>query len=221
MFLCLGILPDFAVCLPDWQAVKKRRRKENGNFISSSTAFWTWRACLKREWSLLSCLNRWDCIYLEKVKLQISWVCDILLLTTYDDWFVHCTLFTPSFFLCQAHESLISGHFPASEETLQHLAALRLQYLHGDGAGRAGWSLGSVYPMGRLRNRILHSTKPGVGAAGGAAGGGGGGAGDGKGMVGGPGGIGTAIEKRKTPSFLDGTLRRSFKTGSLKKQKVG
>uniref|UniRef100_A0A8C4EA89 Myosin-X n=1 Tax=Dicentrarchus labrax TaxID=13489 RepID=A0A8C4EA89_DICLA len=92
-----------------------------------------------------------------------------------------------AFMFEQAHESLISGHFPASEETLQHLAALRLQYLHGDGAGRAGWSLGTVYPIGRLRNRILHSTKP---------------------------------EKRKTPSFLDGTLRRSFKTGSLKKQKV-
>uniref|UniRef100_A0A3Q3MX90 Myosin X, like 1 n=1 Tax=Labrus bergylta TaxID=56723 RepID=A0A3Q3MX90_9LABR len=93
-----------------------------------------------------------------------------------------------AFMFEQAHESLISGHFPASEETLQHLAALRLQYLHVDGAGRAGWSLGTVYPIGRLRNRILHSTKP--------------------------------VEKRKTPSFLDGTLRRSFKTGSLKKQKV-
>uniref|UniRef100_H3C4L1 Myosin X, like 1 n=1 Tax=Tetraodon nigroviridis TaxID=99883 RepID=H3C4L1_TETNG len=99
-----------------------------------------------------------------------------------------------AFMFEQAHESLISGHFPASEETLQHLAALRLQYLHGDGAGRAGWSLGSVYPIGRLRNRILHSTKTGVGTA--------------------------RVEKRKTPSFLDGTLRRSFKTGSLKKQKV-
>ena len=44
--------------------------------------------------------------------------------------------------------------------------------------------------------------------------------GDGKGLVGGPGGVGTGAEKRKTPSFLDGTLRRSFKTGSLKKQKV-
>uniref|UniRef100_A0A671TSH9 Myosin X, like 1 n=1 Tax=Sparus aurata TaxID=8175 RepID=A0A671TSH9_SPAAU len=65
-----------------------------------------------------------------------------------------------AFMFEQAHESLISGHFPASEETLQHLAALRLQYLHGDGAGRAGWSLGTVYPVGRLRNRILHSTKP-------------------------------------------------------------
>uniref|UniRef100_A0A3B3ZC45 Myosin X, like 1 n=1 Tax=Periophthalmus magnuspinnatus TaxID=409849 RepID=A0A3B3ZC45_9GOBI len=94
-----------------------------------------------------------------------------------------------AFMFEQAHESLISGHFPGSEETLQHLASLRLQYLHGDGAGRAGWSLGSVYPIGRLRNRILHSTN-------------------------------TGTEKRKTPSFLDGTLRRSFKTGSLKKQKV-
>ncbi|KAK5857622.1 hypothetical protein PBY51_010853 [Eleginops maclovinus] len=122
-----------------------------------------------------------------------------------------------AFMFEQAHESLISGHFPASEETLQHLAALRLQYLHGDGAGRAGWSLGSVYPIGRLRNRILHSTKQGAGAAGG-AGGGGAGAGDGKGMVGGPGAV--TVEKRRTPSFLDGSLRRSFKTGSLKKQKV-
>ncbi|XP_035529572.1 unconventional myosin-X [Morone saxatilis] len=125
-----------------------------------------------------------------------------------------------AFMFEQAHESLISGHFPASEETLQHLAALRLQYLHGDEAGRAGWSLGTVYPIGRLRNRILHSTKPGVGAASGAGGAGGGGPGDGKGTVGGPGGIPVAAEKRKTPSFLDGTLRRSFKTGSLKKQKV-
>ncbi|KAF3701053.1 Unconventional myosin-X Unconventional myosin-10 [Channa argus] len=124
-----------------------------------------------------------------------------------------------AFMFEQAHESLISGHFPASEETLQHLAALRLQYLHGDGAGRAGWNLGSVYPIGRLRNRILHSTKPGVGVAGGAGGGGVGGAGDGKLMPGVPGVVGPVLEKRKTPSFLDGTLRRSFKTGSLKKQK--
>ncbi|XP_034050986.1 unconventional myosin-X [Thalassophryne amazonica] len=123
-----------------------------------------------------------------------------------------------AFMFEQAHESLISGHFPASEETLQHLAALRLQYLHGDGAGRAGWNLGTVYPIGRLRNRILHSTKQGSGTVGGAAGGGSGGAGDVKSMVGGQVGVGT--EKRKTPSFLDGTLRRSFKTGSLKKQKV-
>nr|XP_061798351.1 unconventional myosin-X-like [Nerophis lumbriciformis] len=123
-----------------------------------------------------------------------------------------------AFMFEQAHESLISGHFPASEETLQHLAALRLQYLHGDGAGRAGWSLGTVYPIGRLRSRIIHSTKPGVGSASVTAGGGG--TADSKAAAGGPGGVGGAVEKRKTPSFLDGTLRRSFKTGSLKKQKV-
>ncbi|KAM9708717.1 unconventional myosin-X isoform 3-T3 [Menidia menidia] len=122
-----------------------------------------------------------------------------------------------AFMFEQAHESLISGHFPASEETLQHLAALRLQYLHSDGAGRAGWSLGNVYPIGRLRNRILHSTKPGV--ASGAGGRGSGISGDGIGTIG-QGIIGMGTEKRKTPSFLDGTLRRSFKTGSLKKQKV-
>lgn len=101
---------------------------------------------------------------------------------------------------------------------MQHLASLRLQYLHGDGAGRAGWSLGTVYPIGRLRSRIIHSTKPGVGSASAAAGGG---MADGKAAAGGTGGVGGAVEKRKTPSFLDGTLRRSFKTGSLKKQKVG
>lgn len=120
----------------------------------------------------------------------------------------------------KAHESLISGHFPASEETLQHLAALRLQYLHGDGAGRAGWNLGTVYPIGRLRNRIMHSTKPGVGVGGGAGGPGGGGSAEGRASLGGQGVLPTGAEKRKTPSFLDGTLRRSFKTGSLKKQKV-
>uniref|UniRef100_A0A3B5M5T6 Uncharacterized protein n=1 Tax=Xiphophorus couchianus TaxID=32473 RepID=A0A3B5M5T6_9TELE len=101
-------------------------------------------------------------------------------------------------FLFQAHESLISGHFPASEETLQHLAALRLQYLHGDGAGRAGWSLGSVYPIGRLRNRILQSTKPGVGAAGGAGSRGSGGIGDVIGAVGGQGGTGEETSATRT-----------------------
>ncbi|XP_008397963.1 unconventional myosin-X isoform X1 [Poecilia reticulata] len=124
-----------------------------------------------------------------------------------------------AFMFEQAHESLISGHFPASEETLQHLAALRLQYLHGDGAGRAGWSLGSVYPIGRLRNRILQSTKPGVSAAGGAGSRGSGGIGDVIGTIGGQGGTGASTEKRKTPTFRDSSLRKS-KTGSLKKQKV-
>ncbi|XP_016364290.1 unconventional myosin-X-like [Sinocyclocheilus rhinocerous] len=108
-----------------------------------------------------------------------------------------------AFMFEQAHESLISGHFPALEETLQHLAALRLQYIHGDVA-RTPWSLSSVYPVGRLRTRILQSTKAGGAGVPGA------------GIVG-PGGH--TLERRKT-NFLDGTLRRSFKTGSLKKQRV-
>uniref|UniRef100_A0A8C1QF20 Uncharacterized protein n=1 Tax=Cyprinus carpio TaxID=7962 RepID=A0A8C1QF20_CYPCA len=94
----------------------------------------------------------------------------------------------------QAHESLISGHFPAHEDTLQHLAALRLQYLYGD-VSRVNWSLDSVYPTGRLRNRILQFTK-----------------------VGGAAGSGQTLERRRT-SFLDGTLRRGLKTGTMKKQR--
>ncbi|XP_041118755.1 unconventional myosin-X [Polyodon spathula] len=105
-----------------------------------------------------------------------------------------------AFMFEQAHETLISGHLPAPEETLQHLAALRLQYLHGD-MGRVGWSLDSVYPVGRLRSRILQSTKSGTGSAVGS------------------GSMGHTLERRRT-SFLEGTLRRSFKTGTMKKQRM-
>uniref|UniRef100_A0A672H515 Myosin X, like 1 n=1 Tax=Salarias fasciatus TaxID=181472 RepID=A0A672H515_SALFA len=100
-----------------------------------------------------------------------------------------------AFMFEQAHESLTRGHFPAREETLQHLAALRLQFLFGDKA-RVAWSLESVYPVGRLRNRILQFTK-----------------------VGGASGSGQTLERRRT-SFLDGTLRRGLKTGSMKKQRM-
>ncbi|XP_048857839.1 unconventional myosin-X [Brienomyrus brachyistius] len=112
-----------------------------------------------------------------------------------------------AFMFEQAHESLISGHFPASEETLQHLAALRLQYLHGD-VGRGGWSLDTIYPVGRLRARILHSTKAGAGSGA-----------SGAGQPGVAGAGSHTLERRRT-SFLDGTLRRSFKTGSLRKQRM-
>ncbi|XP_067106712.1 unconventional myosin-X [Osmerus mordax] len=106
-----------------------------------------------------------------------------------------------AFMFEQAHESLTSGHFPAPEDTLQHLAALRLQFLHGDKT-RLSWALDAVYPVGRLRTRILHFTK--VGGAGGA----------------GPAGqTGHTLERRRT-SFLDGTLRRGLKTGSMKKQRM-
>uniref|UniRef100_A0A3Q3W028 Myosin X, like 1 n=1 Tax=Mola mola TaxID=94237 RepID=A0A3Q3W028_MOLML len=100
-----------------------------------------------------------------------------------------------AFMFEQAHESLTRGHFPAREETLQHLAALRLQFLHGDKA-RVTWSLENVYPVGRLRTRILQFTK--VGSASGA---------------------GQTLEHRRT-SFFDGTLRRGLKTGSMKKQRM-
>lgn len=99
------------------------------------------------------------------------------------------------FLVFQAHESLTRGHFPAREETLQHLAALRLQFLYGDKT-RVAWSLENVYPVGRLRSRILQFTK--VGAASGS---------------------GQTLERRRT-SFLDGTLRRGLKTGSMKKQRM-
>ncbi|KAK5616174.1 hypothetical protein CRENBAI_016247 [Crenichthys baileyi] len=100
-----------------------------------------------------------------------------------------------AFMFEQAHESLTRGHFPAREETLQHLAALRLQFLFGD-KSRITWSLENVYPVGRLRSRILQFTK-----AGGAS------------------GSGQTLERRRT-SFLDGTLRRGLKTGSMKKQRM-
>lgn len=93
----------------------------------------------------------------------------------------------------QAHESLIDGHFPAPEETLQHLAALRLQYLHGD-YSKISWSLDNIYPVNRLKSRIVQSMKS-------------------------SGPSSHALERRRT-SFLEGTLKRSFKTGSVKKQKV-
>uniref|UniRef100_A0A8C3G8P5 Myosin X, like 1 n=1 Tax=Cyclopterus lumpus TaxID=8103 RepID=A0A8C3G8P5_CYCLU len=100
-----------------------------------------------------------------------------------------------AFMFEQAHESLTRGHFPAREETLQHLAAQRLQFLFGDKA-KVTWSLENVYPVGRLRSRILQFTK-----------------------VGGASGSGQTLERRRT-SFLDGTLRRGLKTGSMKKQRM-
>lgn len=70
-----------------------------------------------------------------------------------------------------------------------------MQFLHGDKA-RVTWSLENVYPVGRLRARILQFTK-----------------------VGGASGSGQTLERRRT-SFLDGTLRRGLKTGSMKKQRM-
>ncbi|XP_032880873.1 unconventional myosin-X-like [Amblyraja radiata] len=90
----------------------------------------------------------------------------------------------------QAHECLISGHFPAPEDTLRLLAALRLQYLQGDHA-KGPLDLHQVYPVCRLRAKIFQATKSNS----------------------------QSLEKRRT-SFLDGTLRLGLRTGSLRKQKM-
>ncbi|XP_069792176.1 unconventional myosin-X-like isoform X2 [Narcine bancroftii] len=90
----------------------------------------------------------------------------------------------------QAHECLISGHFPAPEDTLQLLAALRLQYMYGDYT-KSSLNLQEVYPVSRLRAKIFQSTKSNS----------------------------QTLEKRRT-SFLEGTLRLNLRTGSTRKQKM-
>ncbi|XP_067890797.1 unconventional myosin-X-like isoform X1 [Heterodontus francisci] len=95
-----------------------------------------------------------------------------------------------AFMFEQAHECLISGHFPAPEDTLQLLSALRLQYINGDYT-KTSLNLQEVYPVTKLRNKIFQSTKFNS----------------------------QTLEKRRT-SFLEGTLRLSLRTGSVKKQKM-
>uniref|UniRef100_A0A7M4FDX9 Myosin X n=1 Tax=Crocodylus porosus TaxID=8502 RepID=A0A7M4FDX9_CROPO len=99
-----------------------------------------------------------------------------------------------AFMFEQAHEAVIRGHYPAPEETLQVLAALRFQYLQGDYSLHTTIpEIEEVYPLQRLKSRITHSTKHF-----------------------------TPIERieRKRASFLEGTLRRSFRNGSISKQKI-
>ncbi|XP_075396999.1 unconventional myosin-X [Tenrec ecaudatus] len=100
-----------------------------------------------------------------------------------------------AFMFEQAHEAVIHGHYPAPEENLQVLAALRLQYLQGDhGPQAATPALAELYPLQRLRARISQSTKgftPG----------------------------GERLEKRRA-SFLEGTLRRSFRPGVAQRQRA-
>ncbi|KAL0600704.1 LINE-1 retrotransposable element ORF1 protein [Plecturocebus cupreus] len=94
----------------------------------------------------------------------------------------------------QAHEAVIHGHHPAPEENLQVLAALRLQYLQGDYTLHAAIPpLEEVYSLQRLKAHISQSTKTFTPCE--------------------------RLEKRRT-SFLEGTLRRSFRTGSVVRQKV-
>uniref|UniRef100_A0A8C0GB23 Myosin X n=1 Tax=Chelonoidis abingdonii TaxID=106734 RepID=A0A8C0GB23_CHEAB len=99
-----------------------------------------------------------------------------------------------AFMFEQAHEAVIKGHYPAPEETLQVLAALRLQYLQGDYSLHTTIpAVEEVYPLQRLKSRITQSTK-----------------------------MFTPAERieRKRASFLEGTLRRSFRSGSISKQKM-
>ncbi|XP_066302759.1 unconventional myosin-X-like isoform X5 [Branchiostoma lanceolatum] len=97
----------------------------------------------------------------------------------------------------QAHEDVIHNRFPSSEETLQYLAAYRLQYKEGD-FSKSGWTndLGQVYPMERLRRRVK-STKENIAPVSDKT-------------------ERPATTKRKS-NFLEGTLRRSFGKGGHKK----
>lgn len=98
---------------------------------------------------------------------------------------------------------MIRGQYPAPEETLQFLAALRLQYLSGDHSPAAVLpETSQVFPMTRLRARVQNSAKSFA-----------------------PGATGSLAERpgtseRKRSSFLEGTLRRSFRSGSLSRQKL-
>ncbi|XP_006895075.1 PREDICTED: unconventional myosin-X [Elephantulus edwardii] len=99
-----------------------------------------------------------------------------------------------AFMFEQAHEAVIHDHYPAPEENLQVLAALRLQYLLGDHTLHTALpALEEVYCLQRLRARISQSTKTFS--------------------------PGERLDRRRT-SFLDGTLRRSFRTGSASRQKA-
>lgn len=102
----------------------------------------------------------------------------------------------------KAHEAVIRGQSPAPEETLQFLAALRVQYLQGDHGAQAAFpEISLVFPMARLRARVQNSAKafaPGTGSVAERSG----------------------TSERKRSSFLEGTLRRSFRSGSVSRQKL-
>ncbi|XP_044153727.1 pleckstrin homology domain-containing family H member 3 isoform X3 [Bufo gargarizans] len=66
-----------------------------------------------------------------------------------------------SFLFEQAHEAVIQGYLPTNEETLQSLAALRLQFLNGDFSPNAPFPrLEELFPIYILHSRILASNKP-------------------------------------------------------------
>ncbi|XP_037313777.1 unconventional myosin-X isoform X2 [Pungitius pungitius] len=106
-----------------------------------------------------------------------------------------------AFMFEQAHEAVISGQYPGPEEALQFLAALRLQYLQGDhGPPPANVpDMSLVFPVARLRARVQNSAKA---------------------FAPGSPGERPGAPERKRSSFLEGTLRRSFRSGSLSRQKL-
>uniref|UniRef100_UPI00398E7F8D pleckstrin homology domain-containing family H member 3 isoform X2 n=1 Tax=Pristiophorus japonicus TaxID=55135 RepID=UPI00398E7F8D len=60
----------------------------------------------------------------------------------------------------QAHEMVTKGHFPASEETLQYLAALRLQFTIRDFTTHVPLPrLQELFPLRALRARVRQSVK--------------------------------------------------------------
>ncbi|XP_053555341.1 pleckstrin homology domain-containing family H member 3 isoform X2 [Bombina bombina] len=68
-----------------------------------------------------------------------------------------------SFLFEQAHESVIRGYLPTTEDTLQSLAALRLQFLNGDFSPHAPFPrLEELFPIYILHSRVLASSKPSV-----------------------------------------------------------
>ncbi|XP_051871794.1 unconventional myosin-X [Pristis pectinata] len=99
-----------------------------------------------------------------------------------------------AFMFEQAHEAVIHGHYPAPEETLQYLAALRLQFLQGDHSLHVTLpEMEEVFPMERLKARITQSTRTFTPSA--------------------------DRNDKKRSSFLEGTLRRSFRGGSISRMK--
>ncbi|XP_010787732.1 unconventional myosin-X-like, partial [Notothenia coriiceps] len=115
-----------------------------------------------------------------------------------------------AFMFEQAHEAVIRGRYPGPEETLQFLAALRLQYLQGDHNPQVKIpEMSLVFPMSRLRARVQNSAKTFAPSSVSSSGGGGGSLSERSGT-----------SEKKRSSFLEGTLRRSFRSGSLSRQKL-
>ncbi|XP_048464709.1 unconventional myosin-X-like [Rhincodon typus] len=99
-----------------------------------------------------------------------------------------------AFMFEQAHEAVIHGHYPAPEETLQYFAALRFQFLQGDYTPRVAIpEIEEVFPIERLKARITKSARTFAPS-------------------------GDRNDKKRS-SFFEGTLRRSFRGGSVGKMK--